>query len=927
MMIYFADRGMNVIGQAGSKLPEGMMIVDDLKVEEVDTGVASFECTIPFSPSMRGWAERCAQCGNYILRDNDGGSELYTIIESELDTKKGELTVYAEDAGLDLLNEIAMAFEAMEAYPIAWYIEKFSYDTGFEIGINEAADLSRKLKWDGESTLAERLTSVATQFGCELSYSFTTDGMKLTHKYINIYRERGEDNGVSLRLNKEIDRIVTSRTIENLATALYPTGGVPEGKEENITLRGYSYDDGDIYLENGYLKSREAVKKWSRYLNPSEPYQDYTGHILRTYTYDTVDQQTLCAHAVTALKKARDVDVNYEIDITELPEHVRIGDRVNIVDDDGALYVSSRILKLETSVTNATKKATLGEYLIKTSGISDKVTALASDFAAAIKRVQKVEKDVENIGDIKSAKFYTRYSAYFDGRDMTAEPTDETLYMGTCSVNADTAPTDPLAYTWVRVKGDTGEQGEKGETGAQGPQGPQGEKGATGAQGPQGIHGEPGADGVNVENTTRYYILTASSPEKPSVNPPPSPWSGTEPSYTAGSTENLYFADCTEFSDGTFSYSNVSLSSSYAAAKAAYEEASTARSEITQLADKISLSVETKNGKASIVIGTDGTGKTGEIDLSGMVTFENLAVSDGKTIINADNITTGKITAVDIEGVNITGSTIISEKVSSEGTNTLSINGGSVESIFPIGSTIFGEDTLRSASISLGLIKNMVYSQSGTVVSTNITPESFYIDAIDEVGGTVSTKFKILANPVSNTVSIDAYDRKLAITGSSITLNGAEPFTKSSIIPIANGGTGAATVEAALQNLGMIASVGEVINISTNQCYTGYISSSTKAITFSVPLPKWLPSNAASVTVDSLKMNIRKVGGGYIGGSSSFVSGGFEYVGNSNYTVSVEISSACRHMILVTLTNKVAAMDTQNNTPVSLVGTVKITIK
>ena len=348
-------------------------------------------------------------------------------------------------------------------------------------------------------------------------------------------------------------------------------------------------------------------------------------------------------------------------------------------------------------------------------------------------------------------------------------------------------------------------------------------------------------------------------------------------------------------------------------------------SEIIQDVDRISLSVTTKDGKVSLALNGAGGGG-GTIDLTGMVTFSNLETS-GQTVINADNITTGKISAVDIEGVNITGSTIISEKVSSEGTNTLSINGGSVESIFPIGSTIFGEDTLRSASISLGLIKNMVYSQSGTVVSTNITPESFYIDAIDEVGGTVSTKFKILANPVSNTVSIDAYDRELAITGSSITLNGANPFTTSSIIPIANGGTGASTAEAALRNLGMIASVGEIINISTNQCYTGYISSNTKAITFSVPLPKWLPSNAASVTVNSLKMNIRKVGGGYIGGSSSFVSGGFEYVGNSNYTVSVEISSACRHMILVTLTNKAAAMDTQNNTPVSLVGTVKITIK
>lgn len=145
-------------------------------------------------------------------------------------------------------------------------------------------------------------------------------------------------------------------------------------------------------------------------------------------------------------------------------------------------------------------------------------------------------------------------------------------------------------------------------------------------------------------------------------------------------------------------------------------------------------------------------------------------------------------------------------------------------------------------------------------------------------------------------------------------------------LPVANGGTGSTTAEAALQNLGLIAAVGETIDINTNQCYTGYVSSSTKAITFSVPLPKWLPSNAASVTVNSLKMNIRKVGGGYIGGSSSFVSGGFEYIGNTNYTVSIEISSACRHMILVTLTNDTSTMDTQNNTPVSLVGTIRFTI-
>ncbi len=78
-------------------------------------------------------------------------------------------------------------------------------------------------------------------------------------------------------------------------------------------------------------------------------------------------------------------------------------------------------------------------------------------------------------------------------------------------------------------------------------------------------------------------------------------------------------------------------------------------SEIIQDVDRISLSVTTKDGKVSLALNGAGGGG-GTIDLTGMVTFENLAVSDGKTIINADNITTGKITAVDIEGVNITGS-------------------------------------------------------------------------------------------------------------------------------------------------------------------------------------------------------------------------------------------------------------------------------
>lgn len=80
---------------------------------------------------------------------------------------------------------------------------------------------------------------------------------------------------------------------------------------------------------------------------------------------------------------------------------------------------------------------------------------------------------------------------------------------------------------------------------------------------------------VDVKSVWRYYKLQLSNltkPDKPIKNPPEG-WTTTEPSYTDGSTNNLYFCDLTVFCDDTFVYSDVSLSSSYEAAKAAYNKA------------------------------------------------------------------------------------------------------------------------------------------------------------------------------------------------------------------------------------------------------------------------------------------------------------------------------------------------------------------
>ena len=75
---------------------------------------------------------------------------------------------------------------------------------------------------------------------------------------------------------------------------------------------------------------------------------------------------------------------------------------------------------------------------------------------------------------------------------------------------------------------------------------------------------------VDIEKVTRYYLLqssTATAPSKPTANPPGGNWKTTEPSYTSGSTNTLYFVDLTVMTNGSFSYSAVSKSISYEAAK------------------------------------------------------------------------------------------------------------------------------------------------------------------------------------------------------------------------------------------------------------------------------------------------------------------------------------------------------------------------
>lgn len=79
-------------------------------------------------------------------------------------------------------------------------------------------------------------------------------------------------------------------------------------------------------------------------------------------------------------------------------------------------------------------------------------------------------------------------------------------------------------------------------------------------------------------------------------------------------------------------------------------------SEIEQLADSLKLEVSNGETSSTIKLKSDSLVLSSqEIKMTGVVKFSDLSEANGTTVINGANITTGKISAIDIEGCTISG--------------------------------------------------------------------------------------------------------------------------------------------------------------------------------------------------------------------------------------------------------------------------------
>ena len=466
---YFVDRSSwHLLGIATAGGGGKIHIVDDTDDQLISAGARTYSGTILFTPELSSKVQTMAARGNYILYMDERNKAVFmTIMESSHDPLAGEDTFTAEDAGIDLINETVGPYKAQQAMGIADYISLFTNDSGFEIGLNEIPNLKRTLEWTGESdTTLNRILSVATRFdNAELDFSFDVSGTTVVRRLINIHKRIGADRNITLYVDKDINKIVTSGSIYDLYTAVTPTGGTPESKDgettdqQPITLEGYQWTDPDgryVLTKEGVLLDPVANQTWSRLLAKGGAPSVNAAYINRVVTYTATSQATLLQSALSDLKTHNHEAVNYETDIAVLPQNINIGDTIHLADEDEHLYLSARLLELKSSYSMDTHTATLGDYLIE----HDQVAAQYRQLAEQIKNIPK------------TIQYYPwlRYADDDQGTNMSALPAGK-KYMAVVYSNKSSVPSDnPADYAgkWALIKGADGADGVPGAKGADG---------------------------------------------------------------------------------------------------------------------------------------------------------------------------------------------------------------------------------------------------------------------------------------------------------------------------------------------------------------------------------------------------------------------------------------------------------------------------
>lgn len=395
MQIYVLNRARETLATTSS-------IYDDKHTLTLDAGSSSYE----FKISKNDGASQYMDSGNYIvLQDDDEKTWLFTILDYE-ETQYTK-TVYAEDAGIELLNKACDVWKSSGPHSFEYYFNLVTSGTPWKLGVNQLAGLERTLKYEGRDTGLGRLLSILKGFdNAECTFDVAVKMNAPCDFKINVYKQVGSDRSdVQLVYGHELNNITKKESRAEFVTALCGVGGTIQTEDGqgntqdagNIDFADLEYNHDGLVTTKGdkFLRAVDANKRF----NPGQ-----TTYIEAFYEYDTQSASELLNRTITRLKTYSEPQYTYTADVKVIDSTLKIGDTVTIIDHDynPALYLSARVAKLEKSYTDPSKNTIeFCNYQLLSSRLADKLAKLQTvvNKMPSASQVGKLESNVTDLSN------------------------------------------------------------------------------------------------------------------------------------------------------------------------------------------------------------------------------------------------------------------------------------------------------------------------------------------------------------------------------------------------------------------------------------------------------------------------------------------------------------------------------------------------
>lgn len=366
MQIYILNRARETLATTAS-------IYNDKHTLTLEAGSSSYEFTIDKSDE----ASHYLDSGNYIvLQDDKGKTWLFTILDYE--ETHSTKTVYAEDAGIELINKAVDIWKGDGPHPFSYYFDLVTKGTPWKLGVNQLAGLERTLTYEGRDTGLGRLLSILKGFdNAECTFDVTVKMNAPAEFKINVYKQVGNDRSdVQIVYNNELNDITKKESRAEFVTALAGIGGqiqTEDGSEGgNVDFSELEYSEDGFVTKKGdkFLRAVDA----NRTFNPGQE-----SYVEGFYEYDTQSPSELLNRTLSKLKTYSEPQYTYTADVKVIDSSLVLGDTVTILDHDynPSLYLSARVAKLVKSYTDpAQNEIEFTNYRLLSSALADKLARL-----------------------------------------------------------------------------------------------------------------------------------------------------------------------------------------------------------------------------------------------------------------------------------------------------------------------------------------------------------------------------------------------------------------------------------------------------------------------------------------------------------------------------------------------------------------------